>query len=257
MRRAVFISAGAALAAATAAGGVALADGPIVVLAPVNSDRPLTDIIKEFESKHAGASVRSFFGRADVVYGQLEAGAPCDVFVSSLPDLSAKATQKGLVEAWRPMCKLTPTIMVAKGNPLHITGLGDLAHKGVRISMGADVTPVGRFTNALIKRAVKDYGADFPEKFMANVVSRGVNTKGVTGQVNNGSADAGIVFKSDLIGDELQRAAEVEIAPDLAGSIQNEIAVAKASTNKKLAQAFVDFTTSAEGQAVFHRYRLD
>ncbi|HTW84819.1 MAG TPA: molybdate ABC transporter substrate-binding protein [Candidatus Sulfotelmatobacter sp.] len=255
MRRSSFV---ASVAAAVLAGGATAvrAEAPLVVLAPLNSDRPLSDIIKAFAAKHGGATVRPFFGRPDMLFGQLAAGAPCDVFVSSIAELSAQALDKHLVDPFRPMCKLVPTIIVAKGNPLHITGLADLARKGVRLSVGDDATPIGRFTHAVIKRATKTYGADFPEKFEANVVSHGVNTKGVTGQVNSGSADAGIVFTSDLYGDEMQRAQEVPIDPALGGSIQNEIAVATGSTNKPLAKAFVDYVLSPDGQAVFHHYRF-
>jgi molybdate transport system substrate-binding protein len=255
VRRSLFVASAAALLAA-AGSRIASAETPLVVLAPLNSDRPLNDIIKDFGAKHGGATVRPFFGRPDALYGQLEAGAPCDVFVSSIAELTSKAVQKNLVEAPHPMCKLVPTIIVAKGNPLHLASLADLGRKGVRLSIGDDATPIGRFTHALVKRASKEYGADFAARFDANVVAHGVNTKAVTGQVNNSSADAGIVFTSDLYGEEAQRADEVAIDPALGGSIQNEIAVATGSTNKPLAKAFVDYVLSPEGQAVFHRYRF-
>jgi molybdate transport system substrate-binding protein len=255
MRRSSFLIASAAVTVSLGTLPARAQTGGLVLMCPLNSDNPMGEIVKAFAAKH-GAAVRPFFGRPDALASQLEAGAPCDVFVASSADMEATLSQKGLVEAWKPLCKLVPTIIVGKGNAQHITTIGDLAKHGVKLSVGDDATPIGKFTHALVKRATKEYGADFESRFFANVASRGVNSKAVTGQVNNGTADAGIVFTSDVVGDEVGRVEEVAIPAALAGAIANQIAVVKASANQAAAKSFIEFATGAEAAAIFRRYRF-
>jgi molybdate transport system substrate-binding protein len=87
---------------------------------------------------------------------------------------------------------------------------------------------------------------------LANVVSNEDNVKQVVSKVQLGEADAGIAYVSDIAASpELKT---IEILVDLNVIAKYPIAPLVASENAELAQAFVDYVLSAEGQAVLQKW---
>lgn len=261
MKRRLFVASlagGLAGAVLSPARSFAAAPPMVILFAPANSDKVLTEIAKAFESKHPGSAVRPFFGQMQVIYTQLESGAPCDVFVASVKEIADQAVAKNLVVApFQPMAKLVATAVVPKNNPAGIKTFADFARKGVRLSVGNDEAPVGHLTKALLKKAaaLPAYGPDFVKNFEANEATQD-NTKLIVSQLTTGSADAGVVFASDVTGANADRLTEIPLPTELDASIENVVAVAKASPNPVLAKQFVDFLQSSDAKAIFrsHRY---
>jgi molybdate transport system substrate-binding protein len=261
MKRRIFVAsaaAGLAASAFTPKRSFAAAPAMVILFAPANSDKVLTEIGKAFESTHPGTTVRPFFGQMQVIYTQLESGAPCDVFVASVKELADQAVAKNLVVgAFQPLAKLVGAAVVPKNNPAGIKTFADFARKGVRLSVGNDEAPVGHLTKALLKKAsvLPAYGPDFVKNFEANETPQ-ENTKLIVSQLTTGSADAGIVFASDVTGPNADRLTEVPLPPELDSSIENVVAIAKSSLNPALAKQFMDFLESADAKAIFrsHRY---
>ena len=96
------------------------------------------------------------------------------------------------------------------------------------------------------------FGADFKDKVLANVVSNEDNVKQVVAKVQLGEADAGIVYTSDAVAaPELQT---IEIPTELNAIAKYPIAPLVKSANADLAQAFIAYVLSADGQAILQKW---
>jgi molybdate transport system substrate-binding protein len=121
----------------------------------------------------------------------------------------------------------------------------------------ADPTvPAGNYSLQALDRLSSDpeYGVDFKEKVLANVVSREDNVRQVLAKVHLGEADAGIAYVTDVA------AAEVKIIeiPELANvEALYYVAAAKEPRNPVAAQAFVSYLLSEEGQMVLERFGFE
>ena len=90
------------------------------------------------------------------------------------------------------------------------------------------------------------FGSDFKDKVIANVVSNEDNVRQVLAKVQLGEADAGIVYASDAVtATDLQI---IEIPDELNVIAKYPIAPLRNSANAELAAQFVAYILSPEGQ---------
>ncbi len=84
-------------------------------------------------------------------------------------------------------------------------------------------------------------------------VSLEQNVRGVVTKVTAGEADAGIVYVTDVTaaGDAADM---VEIPEDINVVAEYPIATVAASENQEVGEAFIDFLTGADGQAILAEY---
>ncbi len=131
------------------------------------------------------------------------------------------------------------TIIVAPGNPLGITGVADLANPDVKTVICAPEVPCGNYANQIFTAA----------GVTVTPVSLEQNVRGVATKVTAGEADAGIVYVTDVIaaGDTADM---VEIPEDINVVAEYPIATVAASQNQDVDEAFIDFLTGPEGQAI-------
>jgi molybdate transport system substrate-binding protein len=105
----------------------------------------------------------------------------------------------------------------------------------------APEVPCGKFgAKALEKAGVTATPASLEE-----------NVKGVVSKVTLGEADAGIVYVTDVqaaAGDA--EGVDIDIAGDADLEAVYPMGILQQTTNEDLAQAWIDFVTSADGQAV-------
>jgi molybdate transport system substrate-binding protein len=130
-------------------------------------------------------------------------------------------------------------IVVAAGNPKGITGLADLVRPGLVVVLCGPAVPCGRYaTQALQKAGVRVVPA-----------SQETDVKAVVSKVALGEADAGIVYVTDV------KAGGAKVQGIAIPGNQNvvatyPIAVVKAASHGRAAQAFVDFVLSPQGQRI-------
>ncbi len=96
------------------------------------------------------------------------------------------------------------------------------------------------------------FGSDFKDKVLANVVSNEDNVKQVVSKVQLGEADAGIVYTSDAVAAPDLKT--IEIPAELNVIAKYPIAALTKSANPDLAKAFIDYVLSPEGQAVLQKW---
>jgi molybdate transport system substrate-binding protein len=224
----------------------------ITVFAASSLTDAFTEIGQKFEGE-TGGGVTFNFGGSSSLRAQLEQGASGDVFASadanqmSLAKASAVVESEGKVFAHNKL-----VVIVPKDNPGRITTLQDLARPGVKIVLADSTVPVGKYARAFLMAASADpaYGSDYSEKVLANVVSNTSNVKEVDSAVQLGEADAAVVYKTDVTVELTKDVTAIEI-PDIVNQLATyPIAVTTDARTKDVAQAFIDFVLSSEGQYI-------
>ena len=84
-------------------------------------------------------------------------------------------------------------------------------------------------------------------------VSLEQNVRGVVTKVTAGEADAGIVYVTDVLaaGDAADM---VELPEDINVLAEYPIATVKESANPEVGEAFIEFLTGSDGQAIMAEY---
>jgi molybdate transport system substrate-binding protein len=200
-----------------------------------------------FEQQHPGAKVQFNFGGSQELRTQIENGAPADVFASADSQHMDAAHRAGVVDAPKPFATNAPVIVVPADNPGKVSSLKDLASVK-RLVIGSPEVPIGAYTLQILEKAKSRYGADFPTRVQARVVSRELNVRQVLTKVSLGEANAGIVYRTDArsAGDKVR---VIEIPAELNVVAEYPIATVSRAPNAELARAWVGLVTGPAGQA--------
>lgn len=242
----------------TACGSPAPTTGSEPVTLTVFAAASLTDAFTEigaaFETAHPGVTVTFNFAGSQALRTQIEEGAPVDVFASANTKEMDTLISNGFVEQGAPLLFLTNKLVVIlpADNPAGIASLEDLAKPGTKLVFAAEEVPVGNYSRQALGLMNATYGADFKDKVIANIVSNEDNVKQVLAKVQLGEADAGIVYTSDAVAaPELQN---IEIPVEMNVFAKYPIATLNESANIEVAEAFIVYVLSEEGQAVLAKW---
>ena len=229
------------------------------VFAAASLSDVFTEIGRRLERQRPGLTVRLNFAGSQQLATQLEQGAMADVFASADERWMGYARDHGLL-AGEPsvFARNTLVVIVPRTNPGRIHRLQDLARGGIKLVLGADAVPVGRYSRTVLRNLARDpaFASDFGSLTLRNVVSQEENVRSVVGKVQLGEADAGMVYRSDVT-PSVARYIQVIAIPDSANVIASyPIALVKGSREPDAGKAFVDLVLSAEGQQILERWKL-
>lgn len=229
----------------------------LIVFAAGSLTESFTELGALFEERNPGVKVTLNFANSSTLLQQISQGAPADVFASAALSFMEKAVEQDLIakDEVRWFVRNRLAVILPKDNPAGVQTLSQLAQPGLKLVLGAKEGPQGIYVEEFLSKAgaSSEFSPDFKEKVYANVVSYESTVKGVVNKVALKEADAGIVFFSDA-----QSAADKLTFITIPDAINAEavypIAPVKASSNRALAEEFVRFVLSEEGQAVLERY---
>jgi molybdate transport system substrate-binding protein len=239
------------LLASPAAGQEAAPRGGITVFAAAS----LTEAFRELAQ---GKPVRFNFAGSQQLALQLEQGARADVFASADQRWMDYVLEKKLAEGEpRVFAHNVLVVIVPKTNPGRIRKLEDLAKRGVKLVVGAEAVPAGKYTREAIENLANQPGfpPDYSSKVLGNVVSQEENVKSVVAKVQLGEADAGFVYRSDVTRQVSRYLTVLEIPKD-ANVLASYPIVVVAGGDTAAARSFVDLVTGAEGKRVLARHGL-
>jgi molybdenum ABC transporter molybdate-binding protein len=225
---------------------------PLIAMIAANATEPVNDILKQ-----KSISAKTTFAGTQILTTQMEQGAKADLFLSA--DLAHMQTleKEGIVSKYQPVSHGHEVIVVPKGNPKDVKTIKDLADKQMKLIIGVDTVPIGKYTRIVFKNADAAYGNQFTKEAMSHVVSMESDVKQVLQKVAMGEADAGVVYRSDVTPKFKDKVEIINIPSSINAESTNYIAVPKNAPDPKAGEALMNFIQSQEGQAVFAKYGYD
>jgi len=215
-------------------------ESDVTVFAAASLTDAFTELGDAFTAANPDAEVTFNFAGSSELVAQISDGAPADVIASA--DLASMAvlTDAGLV-AGDPQAFATNVaeIMVERGNPEGIDGVADLSADDLIVVQCAPEVPCGSYAEQVLANAgVSVTPASYED-----------NVRAVVTKVTLGEADAGIVYRTDVLAAS-DAADGVSIPADVNVVAEYPIALVGGPAERAGARSFVDFVLSAEGQAV-------
>ncbi len=185
------------------------------VFAAASLTEPFSEIAKLFESTHPGTEVVFNFAGSQQLAQQIIEGAPADVFASANTKQMDGVIDAGWIEDGSQQTFATNSLVVVlpQDNPAGLEELADLAQPGLKLVFAAKEVPVGQYSLDFLDKASADpgFGAAYRDDVLGNVVSYEDNVKAVLTKVVLGEADAGIVYASDVSGENATNVIRLEI----------------------------------------------
>ncbi len=225
----------------------------ILVFAGAASKPPTEEIAKLFEKK-TGVKVNVTFGGSGFVLSQMTLTKKGDLYFPGSSDYMEIAKKKGIVypETEKYVVYLVPAINVQKGNPRGIKSLADLAKPGLRVAIAnPQGVCVGLYAIEIIE---KNFNNDQKATFRRNLVNYTESCEKTATAVSLKTVDAVLGWRVFQYWDPER----IETIPLRKQEVLRvgyiPIAVSKFTTNRALAQKFIDFTVSEEGRAIFRKY---
>jgi len=212
-------------------------DTSLRVMAASSLSGVFTDIEVAFERDNPGVDVVVITASSSALAGQIVEGAEVDVFASADETQFSRAAESVDFEPSRILARNSLVIIVPPGNPGRVESLVDLARDDVMVATATDDVPIRQYTDRMLDAA----------DIEANFVTFEANVSGIVTKVSTGSADAGIVYSSDLVGADVE-AIDVPAENNLV--VRYPIAAIANARRTDIARRFVDFVTSESGLAL-------
>jgi molybdate transport system substrate-binding protein len=220
----------------------------IVVSAAASLSNSFGDIGKAYEVKHPGDKVVANFAASDVLLKQIEQGAPADVFASADEQTMDRAVQSNDIDkSTRKDFAANTLVLIVGANAKKPAKLQDIAGSDyAHIAIGnPDSVPAGRYAKEALM------SANLWDKIQPQVVPA-QNVRQALDYVARGEAQAGFVYATDA---ETQKdKVRIVMTVPTSTPVRYPIAVTAKSQHADAAKGFVDFVTSAEGQAILKKY---
>ena len=202
------------------------------------------DIGEQFMLANPDITIAFNFASSSDLALQISQGLPADVFASADVKNMAKVTDAGLLHG-QPVAFATNSleIVVEKGNPLFIDSLARLASPGLLFVTCPIEVPIGGYTAEVLRNAgVTVTPASLEE-----------NVKGILTKVSLGEADAGIVYRTDILAAG-NSVTGVPIADNVNVTTKYLIGALRDSQNQDASQRFSIFLSSEQGQKIFSQF---
>lgn len=225
----------------------------LFIFAGAASKPPTEEAAKAFQKK-TGVKVNLTFGGSGFVLSQMVLAKKGDLYFPGSSDYMEIAKNKGVVfpESEKYVVYLVPAINVQKGNPKGIRSLRDLINPRLRVAIAnPEGVCVGLYAVEIIE---KNYTAEEKALFRENIVNYTESCEKTATAVSLKAVDAVIGWEVFQYWDPER----IETIPLKKHEIVRigyiPIAISKFTSNKDLAQKFIDFILSDEGKVFFKKY---
>lgn len=224
------------------------------------------NVSKQFEDQY-NCTVVFNSGGSDQLYQQIYSGSPCDVFMAADFKWTNLLKSEKLLhnnQYWNFTTNKLVVIMPAD-NPKNITSLIDLVKPGVKVIAAAYTVPVGSYTNKTLTKIETTWGNPsspkykgaqwqyYRENIITNTISYEPNVENIVGKIKLGIGDAGFAYISDVIfqGNSIKY---LKIPDDVNTKGTYGLAVVSNSAHRDLANEYVQFWLSNQGQALLNQF---
>lgn len=226
----------------------------LTVFAAASLTDAFAEIGNNFEAQNPNVTIKFNFAGSQALRTQIEEGAPADVFASaSGKEMETLIANSFVAESASQIFLSNQLVIILPAdNSATIDSLEDLANVGIKIVLAAEEVPVGNYARQSLDLMNASFGNNFKDKVLANVVSNEDNVKQVVAKIQLGEADAGIVYTSDAVA--APNLITIEIPTELNVIAKYPIAPLVESANADLANTFIAYVLSDEGQAILQKW---
>ena len=215
-----------------------------------------------FESSQPDLRVRFNFDGSQRLRTQLAFGARAHVFASADETQMRLAREANVLASDPvPFAANSLVVIVPVSDPDRgetVRELKDLARDGVKLAIAQEEVPAGRYARVVIHQLAAlrpSLGNDYAERVLGNVVSEEANVRGVVQKVVLNEVDAGIVYSTDVSGEEVDTSVGVIPIPPGANVVAvYPVATLKESEDPEIAAAFVEFLLSDQAQLILGKH---
>ncbi|TET94929.1 MAG: molybdate ABC transporter substrate-binding protein [Dehalococcoidia bacterium] len=227
----------------------------VAVFAAAGAKPAMDEAAERFQEQY-GIQVEVSSGGGGEVLARMVLAETGDVYIAPEQEFMKSAVEQGAVDpkTIKTVAYMIPVLAVQKGNRKHVTALSDLARPGMRVAITRpEATLLGKYAPEIFQKA------GLAEEIGKNIVAEAARPDLLVTWLIMGEVDGVITwhFYQSLAPDDI----EVVLLPpeQLTGIGEMQVAVSTYSNNRELAERFVDFLASAEGEAVFskHGYIVD
>jgi molybdate transport system substrate-binding protein len=214
-------------------------EGDITVFAAASLTDAFDEVGTAFEEANPDVDVEFNYGPSSGLREQILAGAPADVFASANTSNMEQVVEGGAAEGPQDFVTNILQIVVPAGNEAGVRGLDDFANADLLIGLCAEDVPCGEFGREVLANA----------GVTASIDTNEADVRALLTKVEAGELDAGIVYVTDVIaaGDLVEG---IDIPADDNVTATYPIASLTESGNAEVADAFVEFVLSDDGQEI-------
>jgi molybdate transport system substrate-binding protein len=219
----------------------------ITVFAAASLRHVFTEIGRRFERDNPGTVVVFNFAGSQELRIQIEHGANATVFATAERRHVDALVSKGIAHDPAIFATNELALVVAKEAADRVTSFAELPNAHC-IVVGTPETPIGAYTLRVLDRANGLFGPEFRSRVEARICSREMNVRQVLAKVTLGEAEAGVVYRTDVITADPARTVVVSIPPGANVLAQYPIVRIAGTEHPELAQAWIRAVLSAAGQ---------
>ncbi|MCA9834260.1 MAG: molybdate ABC transporter substrate-binding protein [Thermomicrobiales bacterium] len=228
--------------------------GELTIFAAASLTDAYAEMAENLEAAHPGLTITVETAGSQSLVTQLEEGATADVLATANTSTMTRAQESGLISGDPVTFTGNRLVIVTPAdNPAGIASIDDLAGDGIRLVLANPDVPAGNYAAKAFCTYDTVDGA--PEGFLdsinANLASEESDVRDVLAKVQLGEADAGVVYASDAKASELSGVSlnVIEFPESVPTRASYPIAAVEGG-NTELANAFISYVLSDEGQAI-------
>ncbi len=167
----------------------------VIVFAASSLTEPLNKVEDQYEADHPEVDILYTFDSSGTLQRQIEAGAPCDVFLSAALKQMDELEVKGYIQSETRFDWLQNQVVLItpEGNPAFVDAFDDLLSDRIELlAIGNADVPAGQYAQEVLT------SLGYWETLQAEQkLTFGSNVKEVAAQVKAGAVDCGIVYATD------------------------------------------------------------
>lgn len=221
----------------------------ILIAAAASMEKSLEELIPQFEEKYPWITVEGTYDSSGKLQTQIEEGLDADIFLSAAMKQMNALRDENMIDTDSivELLENKVVLIVPTGVESKVTSFEDILNANTIAIGDPESVPAGQYAKKVFD-SLEIYDQ------VAGKASFGTNVTEVLNWVAEGSADAGVVYKTDAA--TTDKVTIVSEAPE--GSLDEKvvypIGIATASEKKEAAGLFVEYLKGEEGTSLLEKY---
>jgi len=222
----------------------------LLIYCGITMVKPISEMAKQFERKH-GIKITISQGGSDDLYKSLKTSQKGDIYLPGVPYYRNKHLDEALLGDYKVIGYNQAAIFVRKGNPKQVTAdLKQFLRSDLTLLIAAENQgSIGIETKRILTQA------GIYEKVIDNAAIISPDSRTINASLKQGEADITINWRATAYFTENSPHIDViDLPTNVAlpqALLMNLITI---SQQKQLAQAFIDFAASSEGQIIMRKH---